>query len=270
MRFALAHARDERARDLGAGLVAVRVDDAILRVRRLAAEHEPPVRIEIEVRAGGLQLAHARRPFLDQHLHRRRVAERRARGERVLPVQRRRVAGAERRGDSALRVGGRAVEQRALREQQHVAVLRRAPCGVQSGDAAADDEKASANAIGHAGVKAISDSCGRCRAVAASARQLSRMRKLLILVGVLARRPRCASFCPSRVPRPAAADRRRQRRHRARRRRTGRQVVQRRRLPRRRARREGARRARSASSSPAKAPIARPACACSPPSTWTS
>ncbi len=124
MRFASSHARDERARDLGAGLVAVRVDDAILRVRRLASELEPARRIEIEVRAGGLQLAHARRSFFDQHLHRRRVAERRAGGERVLPVQRGRVAGAERRGDSALRVRGRAVEQRSLRQQQR---RRRAP-----------------------------------------------------------------------------------------------------------------------------------------------
>ena len=101
-----------------------------------------PVGSRSKSRAGGLQLAHARRPFLDEHLHRRGVAERRAGGERVLPVQRRRVAGAERRGDAALRVGGRAVEQRALREQQDVGVLRGAPRRVQPGDAAADDEKA--------------------------------------------------------------------------------------------------------------------------------
>ena len=119
----LRHARDERARHLGAGLVAVRVHDAILRVRRLAAELEPSAGIEVEVRARGLQLAHARRPFLHEHLHGGGVAERRAGGERVLPVQRRRVAGAERGGDAALRVRGGAVEQRALRQQQHVAVL---------------------------------------------------------------------------------------------------------------------------------------------------
>ena len=101
-----------------------------------------PPGIEVEVGARGLQLAHARRSFLDEHLHRRGVAERGAGGERVLPVQLRRVAGAERRGDAALRVGGRAVEQRALGEQQDVAVLRRAPRRVQAGDAASDDEEA--------------------------------------------------------------------------------------------------------------------------------
>ena len=80
---------------------------------------------------------------------RRRVAQRGARGERVLTVQRRRIAGAERRGDAALRVGGRAVEQRSLRQQHDVAVLGRTPRRVQPGDAAADDEKARADAFGH-------------------------------------------------------------------------------------------------------------------------
>jgi hypothetical protein len=87
--------------------------------------------------------------FFDEHLHGGRVAERRAGGERVLPVQRRRIAGAERRGDAALGVRGRAVEQRPLGEQHDVAVLRRAPRGVQPGDAAADDEKTSADTLGH-------------------------------------------------------------------------------------------------------------------------
>ena len=62
-------------------------------------------------------------------------------------MQLRRISRAERRGNPALRVRGRAVEERPLGEQQHVAVLRRAPRGVQPRDAAADDEKSSANAI---------------------------------------------------------------------------------------------------------------------------
>jgi len=111
-------------------LVAVRVHDAILRVSGFAAEHQPARRIEIEVSAGGLQLADASRSFLDQDLYRRGVAERGAGGERVLTMQRRRVAGAERRGDAALRVRRRAVEQGTFGEQQHVAVLRGAPCGM--------------------------------------------------------------------------------------------------------------------------------------------
>jgi hypothetical protein len=65
-------------------------------------------------------------------------------------MQLRRVTGAERRGDTALRIGGGAVEERALREEQHFSVLRRAPCGVQTGDTTADDEEARAYAIGHA------------------------------------------------------------------------------------------------------------------------
>src|SRR6185436_20413978 len=99
-------------------------------------------RIEVELGTCRLELAHACRPLLHQYLDCRRVAQRRARGERVATVKRRRVTGAERSGDAALGVGGRAVEQRALREQQHVAMLRRAPCGMQAGNPAADDEEA--------------------------------------------------------------------------------------------------------------------------------
>ena len=136
-----AHARDERARDLGAGLVAVRVDDAVLRVRRLASQLQMAGGIEIEVGAGDLQLAHARRPFFDEHLHGGRVAERGAGGQRVAPMELRRIAGAERGGDAALRVGGRAVEERPLGDEHDVAVVGRAPRGVQPRDAAADDEE---------------------------------------------------------------------------------------------------------------------------------
>ncbi len=66
--LALLHARAQRARDFGAGLIAVRVHDAIARVRRFLAELELAVGAEVEACAGGLQLAHARGPFLDEHL----------------------------------------------------------------------------------------------------------------------------------------------------------------------------------------------------------
>ena len=101
-------------------------------MRRFLAELEVSARLEVEVRAGSLQLAHAGRTFLDQHLDRFGVAERRARGERVLPMQLRRIAGAERGGDAALGVGGGAVEQGALGEHHHVAFRRRAPGGMQT------------------------------------------------------------------------------------------------------------------------------------------
>ena len=127
----------------------MRVDDPVGRVRGLAAEHQLTVRIEIELGARRLELAHARRPLFHQHLDGGRVAQRRSRGERVATMQRRRVTRAECGGDAALRIGGRAVEQRALGEEQHVAVLRRAPCGVQAGDPAADDEEAGDETLGH-------------------------------------------------------------------------------------------------------------------------
>ena len=61
-----------------------------------------------------------------------------------------RVPGAERCRDSALCIRRRAVEQRALGEQQHRSLLGRPPRGVQAGDAGADDEEACADAVdGH-------------------------------------------------------------------------------------------------------------------------
>ena len=82
-----------------------------------------PARVEIELRAGRLQLAHARRPFLHEHL----TAAASHSAAPAASVSCRcsvgRIAGAERGGDAALRVRGGAVEQRALGQQQHVAVL---------------------------------------------------------------------------------------------------------------------------------------------------
>src|SRR4051812_36902201 len=66
-------------------------------------------------------------------------------------MQRGRVPGAERRRDAALCIGGGRIEERALREEQHVAALGRAPRGVEAGDARADDEDASAETFDHVG-----------------------------------------------------------------------------------------------------------------------
>src|SRR5205085_9571546 len=85
--LARVHSLDERARDFSACLVAVRVDDAILRVCCFAAELEVTSWIEIEAGTGRLQLANACRPFLDEDRHRRGVAERRASRERVASMQ---------------------------------------------------------------------------------------------------------------------------------------------------------------------------------------
>ena len=107
---AVAHALDQRSRDLRAGLVAVRVHDPLARVRGLLAEREPAGRVGVEPRADRRELPHALRPLGDEHLHGRRVAQRGSSRQRVEPVEFRRVTGAERRGDAALRVRGGAVE----------------------------------------------------------------------------------------------------------------------------------------------------------------
>ena len=127
-----AHALDQGPRDFRARLVAVRVHDPLARMRGLLAEREAAGRVGVEPRADRRELAHALRPLGDEHFDRRGVAQRRSGGERVEPVELGRVAGAERRGDAALRVRRRAVEERALGEHEHVAVLGCAPRGVQS------------------------------------------------------------------------------------------------------------------------------------------
>ena len=105
------HALDQRAHDLGARAIAARVHDAPLGVRGLAPEEIFAERIDIEVRAGFGELAHAARPFAHEHVDRVAVAEDAAGGERVLTMQRGRIAGAERGGDAALGVVGGAVEE---------------------------------------------------------------------------------------------------------------------------------------------------------------
>jgi hypothetical protein len=72
----------------------VGVDDAVARVRGLPSQLEAARRLEVEARSRRLQLAHARRPFLDEDLDGVPVAERRPGGERVLAVQLGGVAGA--------------------------------------------------------------------------------------------------------------------------------------------------------------------------------
>jgi len=74
--LALLHPLDQGARDLGASLIAVRVDDPASGVRGLAPELEVSTRLEVKVRAGCRQLSHSRRPFFDQDFHRLGIAER--------------------------------------------------------------------------------------------------------------------------------------------------------------------------------------------------
>jgi hypothetical protein len=114
-----------------------------------SAELESSGRIEIEVGAGGLKVAHARRPFFGQHRDGRRIAERGAGGQRVLSMEIRRITSAECGSDSALGVRRRAVEQRPLGQQQDVAEARCAPGGMQPGNTTADDQHPPANSFCH-------------------------------------------------------------------------------------------------------------------------
>jgi hypothetical protein len=140
---------DQCPRDFGTSLITVRMDDAISRMRRFPSQLEVAAGCEIEAGAGGEQLLHARRAFLDEDFHRLSVAQRGSGGECVASMKLRRVASAERRGDSALGVGGCAVEERPLGEQDDVAIHGRTPGGVEAGNAAADDEESGAQAVGH-------------------------------------------------------------------------------------------------------------------------
>jgi hypothetical protein len=71
--------------------------------------------VEVKVGACGVQLADAGWPLLDEDVHRFRVAERGAGGERVATVQLGGVAGSEGGRDAALCVGGRALEEAPFR-----------------------------------------------------------------------------------------------------------------------------------------------------------
>jgi hypothetical protein len=109
--LALLNSHAERASNLGTGLVAVCVYDAMTRVCRFPSELELPVGSQVELGAGGLQLADPRRTFLDQHLDRGRVTQRGTGGEGVFPMELGGIPGTERGGNAALRIGGCAIEE---------------------------------------------------------------------------------------------------------------------------------------------------------------
>ena len=93
----------ERARNLAAGGIAVRVQHAAAAVRAFAGEQQAAA-LTIELGAPVDQLVNRRRPFLHQCAHGPRVAQAVAGDQRVLLVQFDLVVVAQRGGDSALRV----------------------------------------------------------------------------------------------------------------------------------------------------------------------
>src|SRR5687768_4427544 len=147
--LALADALDERPRNLGARLVAVRMNDPVAGMGGFAPKLEAAARRQVEACASREELLYPRRSFLDQDFNGFAVAERGTRGKRIAPVERGGVAGSQRRGDPTLSVGGGAIEERSLGEQDDVAVFGGAPGRVEARDTAADDEKPSTEALGH-------------------------------------------------------------------------------------------------------------------------
>jgi hypothetical protein len=106
--------------------------------------------IAIELRSCRSELTDPVRAFLDQYFHGRSVTQRGTCGKRVDPVQLRRVTSAQRGGYATLRVRRRAIEERALGENDNLTRIGRAPRGVQACDSAPDHEETCANALWHA------------------------------------------------------------------------------------------------------------------------
>ena len=99
--------------------------------------------VPLEARAPVEQLAHVRRPLLDEHAYGLLVAQPVARANRVGRVQLRTVVVADRRGDAALRVAGVALVRIGLRQHGDAPGRRERDGRPQSRDAAADDQEIS-------------------------------------------------------------------------------------------------------------------------------
>jgi hypothetical protein len=85
--LALFHLLDQRARDLGAGLIPMRVDDSPSGMRRLTTELEVSARLQIELCTRSCQLTNTRRTFFDEDLDCFCVSERGTRGQGVLAMK---------------------------------------------------------------------------------------------------------------------------------------------------------------------------------------
>ena len=130
----------QRARDLAAGRIAMRVQDPAAAVRGFPREREAHP-VAIELRAPFDELLDRRRSFLDQRVDRRDVAQPRAGRDRVLLMQPHLVVIAERDRDAALRIFRGGLPQAVLGDHQHRSRLRQFDGGPQSGDAGADHEE---------------------------------------------------------------------------------------------------------------------------------
>src|SRR5215212_6653794 len=123
-------------------------------MRGFSSQFEVAAWLEVEPRSGRLQLAYPSWPFLDEDLDGLRITQRCAGGKCVPSVQFRGIPRAKRGSDSTLGVRCRAVEQRSFSEHHHLAFRRCAKRGVQTRNAASNNEKARPNTVWH-GVKSI-------------------------------------------------------------------------------------------------------------------
>jgi hypothetical protein len=86
------HARDQRTGDFCSSLIAMRVNDPFPGMRGLLAECKASARVHIEARAGGGQIAHARRSLGNEHFDGCGIAQRGSCGEGIDPVELWRIA----------------------------------------------------------------------------------------------------------------------------------------------------------------------------------
>lgn len=110
-------------------------------VRGLHRERWLPVRAAIEPDAPFHQFANEAGAVFNEHLHRLRIAEAVAGGDRVSRMQLRRVAGTNGRGNASLRVTGVAFLGARFGQDKHIAVSGEFGGRAKRGDATADDEK---------------------------------------------------------------------------------------------------------------------------------
>ncbi len=134
----------QRAADLGAGGVAVGVQDARQRVRALAGAQElagSRIPSRSKLRAPLDQLGHAQRPLGHQRLGRGPVNESIAGVHGVFEMQRNVLVALHGHGDAALRVVGVGFAQRLLGDHQDLAVARQLHRRAQPGHARAHHQK---------------------------------------------------------------------------------------------------------------------------------
>jgi hypothetical protein len=139
--------------------VAPGMGDPVLVVTTLAGQLDLTLRVAVELRAQGDELAHPRRPLVDEGGDGRDVTDPAAGDQGVVQVLRRRVPRVEGRGDAALGPLRRALVEHRLGHQQHpVDPLAQSQRGRQPGDPGADhDDVGGGGPAGVAGHEAARD-----------------------------------------------------------------------------------------------------------------